>query len=157
MIAATVLSACGPKATPAPAASTEVEVFSWWVGPGEADGLAAMVKVFNAQYPGINFVNAAVAGTIFVAFVSAGVAGQCRCRVGKCRGTIATDQRARKLASMAGESGGDSITGGTIGRIGRTAEYPATFGPDALVMETAAIDAAAWKDRDDRCYELGNE
>jgi glucose/mannose transport system substrate-binding protein len=39
-----------------------VEVFSWWVGPGEADGLAAMVKVFNAQYPNITFVNAAVAG-----------------------------------------------------------------------------------------------
>ena len=39
-----------------------MEVFSWWVGPGEADGLAAMVKVFNAQYPSIKFVNAAVAG-----------------------------------------------------------------------------------------------
>jgi len=32
------------------------------VGPGEADGLAAMVKIFNAQYPNIKFVNAAVAG-----------------------------------------------------------------------------------------------
>ena len=62
VVAATVLSACGPKATPTPAASTEVEVFSWWVGPGEADGLAAMVKVFNAQYPNIQFINAAVAG-----------------------------------------------------------------------------------------------
>lgn len=65
-----VLSACGPAAktaapataAPAKPASTEVEVFSWWVGPGEADGLAAMVKVFNAQYPNIKFVNAAVAG-----------------------------------------------------------------------------------------------
>jgi glucose/mannose transport system substrate-binding protein len=62
VVAATVLSACGPKATPTPTASTEVEVFSWWVGPGEADGLAAMVKVFNAQYPNIQFINAAVAG-----------------------------------------------------------------------------------------------
>ena len=52
-----------PVVTEAPAAaSTEVEVFSWWVGPGEADGLAAMVKIFNEQYPGIEFVNAAVAG-----------------------------------------------------------------------------------------------
>ncbi len=51
-----VISACGPKA------SNQVEVFSWWVGPGEADGLAAMVKVFNQQYPNIKFVNAAVAG-----------------------------------------------------------------------------------------------
>src|SRR5512140_662824 len=83
--AATVLSACGTPATPAPTAapaatampqptavpqataaptqgSSQVEVFSWWVGPGEADGLAAMVKVFNQKYPDIKFVNAAVAG-----------------------------------------------------------------------------------------------
>lgn len=44
------------------AASTQVEVFSWWVGPGEADGLAAMVKIFEAKYPSVKFVNAAVAG-----------------------------------------------------------------------------------------------
>ena len=52
-----------PAATAVPAhAPKQVEVFSWWVGPGEADGLAAMVKVFNAKYPDITFVNAAVAG-----------------------------------------------------------------------------------------------
>jgi glucose/mannose transport system substrate-binding protein len=65
IVAMLVLSACGPAAkTPTTTAptSTEVEIFSWWVGPGEADGLAAMVKVFNAQYPTIKFVNAAVAG-----------------------------------------------------------------------------------------------
>jgi glucose/mannose transport system substrate-binding protein len=65
IVAILVLSACGPvakTATPVAAKSTEVEVFSWWVGPGEADGLAAMVKVFNQQYPNIKFVNAAVAG-----------------------------------------------------------------------------------------------
>ena len=63
VIAATILSACGAKATATPKpASTEVEVFSWWVGPGEADGLAAMVIVFNQQYPNIQFINAAVAG-----------------------------------------------------------------------------------------------
>ncbi len=43
-------------------AGGQVEVFSWWVGPGEADGLAAMVKIFNQMYPNITFVNAAVAG-----------------------------------------------------------------------------------------------
>jgi len=32
------------------------------VGPGEADGLAAMVKIFSAKYPQYEFVNAAVAG-----------------------------------------------------------------------------------------------
>jgi glucose/mannose transport system substrate-binding protein len=74
-IAAMVLSACAsattttapqettaPEATQPPAASTEVEVFSWWVGPGEADGLAAMVEIFNQLYPNITFVNAAVTG-----------------------------------------------------------------------------------------------
>jgi len=48
--------------TVAPAAGGQVEVFSWWVGPGEADGLAAMIKIFEAKYPNIKFVNAAVAG-----------------------------------------------------------------------------------------------
>ena len=55
-----------PAATAVPAAATlapgSVEVFSWWVGPGEADGLAAMIKIFQAQYPKDTFVNAAVAG-----------------------------------------------------------------------------------------------
>ncbi len=78
VVAVMVLSACAtaatqtsapptqapPTAVPttAPAASTEVEVFSWWVGPGEADGLAAMVKIFEAEYPTIKFINAAVTG-----------------------------------------------------------------------------------------------
>ncbi|MCL4530752.1 MAG: ABC transporter substrate-binding protein [Chloroflexi bacterium] len=83
LVAAFALSACGPAATPtevmtqapaapapttaAPAATaapamSKVEVFSWWVGPGEADGLAAMVKIFQAKYPNDTFVNAAVAG-----------------------------------------------------------------------------------------------
>ena len=66
VIVATVLSACGgakPAATQAPStASSQVEIFSWWVGGGEAAGLAAMQKVFEAKYPNIKFVNAAVAG-----------------------------------------------------------------------------------------------
>jgi len=40
----------------------KVEVFSWWTAGGEADGLAAMVKVFEAKYPQYTFENAAVAG-----------------------------------------------------------------------------------------------
>ncbi len=55
---ATALSACAPAAS----TSNQVEVFSWWTGGGEAAGLAAMQKVFEAQYPSIKFVNAAVAG-----------------------------------------------------------------------------------------------
>ena len=69
VVAGMILTACASTATQTTApstqpatASTEVEVFSWWVGPGEADGLAAMVKVFNAEYPSVTFVNAAVTG-----------------------------------------------------------------------------------------------
>ncbi len=40
----------------------EVEVFSWWTGGGEAAGLDAMIEVFAAEYPNIEFLNAAVAG-----------------------------------------------------------------------------------------------
>ncbi len=67
LLAAVVLAACAP-ATPTPqaaaptAATSEVEVFSWWTGGGEAAGLEAMMKVFDAQYPNITFINAAVAG-----------------------------------------------------------------------------------------------
>jgi glucose/mannose transport system substrate-binding protein len=64
MVVATILTACGPKTvepTEAPEGS-KVEVFSWWTGGGEAAGLEAMIKVFNAQYPDIDFINAAVAG-----------------------------------------------------------------------------------------------
>jgi glucose/mannose transport system substrate-binding protein len=56
LILSTILAACGtPK-------SNEVEVFSWWTGGGEAAGLEAMIKVFNAENPKITFNNAAVAG-----------------------------------------------------------------------------------------------
>jgi glucose/mannose transport system substrate-binding protein len=51
-----------PTATTAPvAAKSHVEVFSWWVGPGEADGLVAMVKICEYKYPNITFANAAEA------------------------------------------------------------------------------------------------
>ncbi len=49
-------------ATEAPAAKQQVEVFSWWTGGGEAAGLDAMIKIWQAKYPEIEFVNAAVAG-----------------------------------------------------------------------------------------------
>ena len=73
VIASMVLAACAqatvapttaPAATTAPtvAKPTDVEVFSWWTGAGEADGLNAMIKLFQEKYPQYNFVNAAVAG-----------------------------------------------------------------------------------------------
>lgn len=42
--------------------SSKVEVFSWWTGPGEEDGLAAMIADFKTKNSGIEFVNAAVSG-----------------------------------------------------------------------------------------------
>ncbi|MGH2606383.1 MAG: carbohydrate ABC transporter substrate-binding protein, partial [Anaerolineales bacterium] len=69
LLVALIASACGPAATPAPgtegppepagtepAGGGEVEVFSWWTAGGEADGLAAMVEVFGAEYPQFTFV-----------------------------------------------------------------------------------------------------
>ncbi len=40
----------------------KVEVMSWWVGPGEADGLNAMIALLKTQHPEITFENSGVAG-----------------------------------------------------------------------------------------------
>jgi glucose/mannose transport system substrate-binding protein len=70
-VVALVLSAC-TSASPSASTSTssaggsgsggKVEVFSWWTAGGEADGLAAMLEVFQSEYPQYEFENAAVAG-----------------------------------------------------------------------------------------------
>ncbi|MFC0559152.1 ABC transporter substrate-binding protein [Halalkalibacter alkalisediminis] len=39
-----------------------VEIFSWWTGAGEEDGLLALIDLFEEQYPDITVENAAVAG-----------------------------------------------------------------------------------------------
>ncbi|GGM73498.1 sugar ABC transporter substrate-binding protein [Dactylosporangium sucinum] len=44
------------------ASNDQLEVYSWWTGPGEEEGLAAMAKAFEAANPGVRFVNAAVSG-----------------------------------------------------------------------------------------------
>ena len=51
-----------PAETSEEPSDAAVEVFSWWTGGGEAAGLEAMIAVFQAQYPDIEFINAAVAG-----------------------------------------------------------------------------------------------
>jgi len=59
-----LLQACGNQ--PAPAASGtltgNLEIFSWWTGAGEKDGLAMLYKRYSDQYPQVKIVNAAVAG-----------------------------------------------------------------------------------------------
>jgi glucose/mannose transport system substrate-binding protein len=48
--------------TPGAERDNQVEVYSWWTGPGEEDGLRAMVADFEARNPGVRLVNAAVSG-----------------------------------------------------------------------------------------------
>jgi glucose/mannose transport system substrate-binding protein len=45
-----------------PPAADQVEVFSWWTGAGEQEGLDAMIADFKSKNPGIEFINAAVSG-----------------------------------------------------------------------------------------------
>lgn len=71
----TALAACAaPAARPAapaepaqpaaeqPKTGGRLEIFSWWTNGGEADGLNAMYEVFLAKNPGVEIVNATVAG-----------------------------------------------------------------------------------------------
>ena len=48
--------------TPSEEAGGEVEIFSWWTAGGEAEGLNAMYEVFKENYPGVEIINATVAG-----------------------------------------------------------------------------------------------
>ncbi|HOM55536.1 MAG TPA: carbohydrate ABC transporter substrate-binding protein, partial [Thermotogota bacterium] len=41
---------------------SQVEIFSWWTGGGEEAGLLALIKLFNQLYPGVQVINATVAG-----------------------------------------------------------------------------------------------
>lgn len=71
---ALVLAACGsdadssgkPKDESASdsgdSANDEVEIFSWWTGAGEEDGLLALIDLFEEKHPDIKIKNAAVAG-----------------------------------------------------------------------------------------------
>ena len=43
-------------------ASGEVEIFSWWTGAGEEEGLLAIIDLFEEENPDISVENAAVAG-----------------------------------------------------------------------------------------------
>lgn len=57
------LTACASGGGPAASGpDTKVEVFSWWAGPGEKEGLDALVSRFRSANPGVEFINAAVAG-----------------------------------------------------------------------------------------------
>ncbi len=42
--------------------SGDFEIFTWWTAGGEADGLNALLEVFQERYPDVNIINATVAG-----------------------------------------------------------------------------------------------
>jgi glucose/mannose transport system substrate-binding protein len=42
--------------------ASQLEVFSWWTGGGEAHGLQALIKIWNKNNPNVKFKNATVAG-----------------------------------------------------------------------------------------------
>ena len=44
------------------AAKSKFVFFSWWTAGGEADGLNELIKMYEQKYPGIEVVNATVAG-----------------------------------------------------------------------------------------------
>src|SRR5919108_4189125 len=64
-----ILAACGPSSGPStqPAQGPgtpgkKLEIFSWWTNGGEATGLEAMYDVYRAANPGVEIVNATIAG-----------------------------------------------------------------------------------------------
>ena len=44
------------------AATSQLQVFSWWTGGGEAHGLEKLIAIWNKQHPGTPFKNETVAG-----------------------------------------------------------------------------------------------
>lgn len=56
-----VLPACSNTGDTDPQ-EKKVEVFSWWSGPGEGEGLEALIENYKKNNPGVEFINAAVAG-----------------------------------------------------------------------------------------------
>ncbi|MGZ8794905.1 MAG: ABC transporter substrate-binding protein [Gaiellaceae bacterium] len=55
-------SGFGKSEAPASAKKSELAVFSWWTGGGEAHGLQALIKIWNKQHPNVPFKNETVAG-----------------------------------------------------------------------------------------------
>jgi glucose/mannose transport system substrate-binding protein len=60
--ATTAPAQSGTAEQPAAATGGKLEMFSWWTAGGEADGLNAMYEIFKKENPGVEIVNATVAG-----------------------------------------------------------------------------------------------
>jgi len=57
-----VLLALAPFSSAGAAMGGKLEIFSWWTAGGEAEGLSGMFSVYKKLYPGVEIVNATVAG-----------------------------------------------------------------------------------------------
>ncbi len=68
-----VLAACTPGGAPTSAGqqksgeqkaggSGKLEIFSWWTSGGEVEALEALYAIYRAKYPGVEIINAAIAG-----------------------------------------------------------------------------------------------
>jgi len=64
VLAATLVAvaACGDDDEGGDGDASAVEVFTWWTGPGEGEGLAELERIFTEENPDTEFINAAVAG-----------------------------------------------------------------------------------------------
>jgi glucose/mannose transport system substrate-binding protein len=60
--AAEVVATAKPAEPAAAAGTDKLEMFSWWTAGGEADGLNAMYDIYKKTYPGVEIINATVAG-----------------------------------------------------------------------------------------------
>lgn len=61
LVVLALLLAPGLSGTQAGAAR-QLEIFSWWTAGGEADGLNAMFEIYKKRFPGVEIINATVAG-----------------------------------------------------------------------------------------------
>src|SRR5579884_3302688 len=62
-VGATVGFSPAPSRGAAPAAEGgKLEIFSWWTAPGEVEALNALYDLYKQQNPGVEIINAALAG-----------------------------------------------------------------------------------------------
>jgi len=67
IIVALLFTACDPVTTSTTdktksSVKNKLELFSWWTSGGEADGLASMTSIYKDNNPGVEVINATIAG-----------------------------------------------------------------------------------------------
>ena len=62
VLSVVLIGAVIPIGSAGAAGTNKLEIFSWWTAGGEAEGLAGMFAAYKQRYPGVEIVNATVAG-----------------------------------------------------------------------------------------------